>query len=299
MRPPAIFTALPALLLLLLSAAAATAAPARAADSITWLMADFPPVGEPVNGRPGNGIADQVVKYLAHRWPQASHRFLYANPNRVWSMLAAGEQACFASALRTPERDKLAYFRNAYLLPPPQLVVRPEALPAIPRNARGEADLPALMRDSSLRGLLVETRSYGQAIDALLADHTAGWQVKRLAPGNYGTKILTMLALNRADYTIEMDFVITHALAQDAGLASLKVLPLAGDAAALVGGIACPRTPWGRAAIRHIDALLATPEGVAVLARAQERWMSKQSSQRYGPQMKEFMRRMAAPQRPD
>lgn len=292
MRPPAISTAL----LVLLLCAAATA---RAADSITWLMADFPPVGEPVNGRPGNGIADQVVKYLAHRWPQASHRFLYANPNRVWSMLAAGEHACFASALRTPERDKLAYFRNAYLLPPPQLVVRPEALPAIPRNARGEADLPTLMRDPSLRGLLVETRSYGQTVDTLLADRTAGWQVKRLAPGNYGKQILTMLALNRADYTIEMDFVITHAVAQDAGLASLKVLPLAGDAAALVGGIACPRTPWGRAAIQHIDALLATPEGVAVLARAQDRWMSKQSSQRYGAQMKEFMRRMAAPQQPD
>ncbi|WP_195763551.1 TIGR02285 family protein [Duganella guangzhouensis] len=270
--------------------------PARAAETITWLMSDFPPVGEQINGQPGNGMTDQVVKYLIARWPEATHRYLYANPNRVWSMLAAGEHACFASALRTPEREKVAYFRNAYLLPPPQLVYRPETQDAIRLNRKGEAELPAVLRNASLRGLVVETRSYGAGIDALLADPANSAHLKRLAPGNYGRSILTMLAMNRADYTIEMDFVMTHARAQDATLTHLKTAPLAGGAGLMVGGIACPRNAWGRNQIRHIDQLLASPEGAAMLSQAQMRWISKETTQRYGAAMKDFFRQLASPQ---
>lgn len=271
-------------------------APARAAETITWLMSDFPPVGELIDGKPGNGMADQVVRYLVSRWPQAEHRFLYANPNRVWSQLASGQHACFANALRTPEREKLAYFRNAYLLPPPQLIVRPAVLAALPVNARGEADLAALLRVPQLRGLVVEKRSYGPAIDVLLGDAASAPGLKRVAPGNYGRNILTMLALNRADYTIELDFVMTHAILQSPELASLKSVPLAGGPGLLVGGIACPRTAWGREAIRRIDTLLASPEGAAALSQAQMRWISKDATQRYGAAMKEFFRQLETPQ---
>lgn len=284
---------LPALLIAILPLAAI---PASGADGVTWLMSDFPPVGEPVNGRPGDGMSDRVVKYLVARWPQAAHHFVYANPNRVWSMIAAGEHACFANALRTPEREQLAYFRNAYLLPPPQLIVRPQALSAIALNARGEADLPTILRQPGLRGLVVEKRSYGPAIDAQLGNPAAGAHLKRLAPGNYGRNILTMLNMNRADYTIELDFVMTHAITQSADLAKLKIVPLAGSADLLVGGIACPRTAWGRAAIRQIDRLLASPEGSAVLSQAQMRWISKDSTRRYGAAMKDFFHRLETPQ---
>lgn len=281
---------------MLLAGLLLASAPLRAADSVTWLLSDFPPVGEQINGRPGDGMADQVVKYLVARWPQASHRFIYANPNRVWSMIAAGEHACFANALRTPEREKLAYFRNAYLLPPPQLVLRPEALASISLNSKGEAALADILRHPTLRGLVVEKRSYGPATDALLRDAAASPRLKQLAPGNYGRNILTMLAMNRADYTIELDFVLTHAITRQPGLSELKVLPLAGGDGLMVGGIACPRTNWGRATIRHIDTLLATPEGAAMLSQSQMRWIGKAATQRYGHAMKEFFRRLAAPQ---
>lgn len=271
-------------------------APLRAADSVTWLMSDFPPVGMQVNGRPGNGMSDQVVKYIVAHWPQVSHRFIYANPNRVWSMIAAGEHACFANALRTPDREKLAYFRNAYLLPPPQLVFRPEALGAVSLNSKGEAALPAVLSNTLLRGLVVEKRSYGPSIDTLLRDPATSPQLKHLAPGNYGRNILTMLAMNRADYTIELDFVMTHAVMQQPELSNLKVVPLANGPGLMVGGIACPRTPWGRATIQHIDTLLASPEGSAQLSRAQMRWIGKDATQRYGAAMKEFFRRLETPQ---
>ena len=105
-----------------------------------------------------------------------------------------------------------------------------------------------------------------------------------------------MLALNRADYTIELDFVMRHAILQSPELASLKSVPLAGGPGLLVGGIACPRTTWGREAIRHIDTLLASQEGAAALSQAQMRWISKDATQRYGAAMKEFFRQLETPQ---
>ena len=262
---------------------------------MTWLMPDFPPIGVPVHGQPTDGMADQIVKYLIARWPESPHRFLYANPNRVWSMIAAGERVCFTGALRTPERDRYAYFRNTYLLPAPALIFRPEVLAALPLNARGEAEPAALMNSPDLRGLVIETRAYGRAVDALLKNPAASPNVKRIAASNYGKSIFTMLAINRADYTIDYDFALTHAASTDSQLAGLKVLPLAGANDLIVGGIACPRTDWGRAAIQKIDALLASREGSSVLAQAQARWISKESAQRYEEPMREFFKHLETP----
>jgi len=274
-------------------------AQAQAGDSMTWLMPDFPPIGIPVHGQPTDGMADQLVKYIVARWPEASHRFLYANPNRVWSMLASGEQVCFTGALRTPERERFAYFRNTYLLPPPQLIVRPEVLAAVTLNAKGEAEPGPLMNNPALHGLVIEKRAYGHAVDALLAQPAASPNVKRLAASNYGKTIFTMMTMNRGDYTIDYDFVLAHAAAADAQLARLKAIPLAGADELIVGGIACPRTAWGRGTVQKIDALLATHEGSSVLLQAQARWISKESALRYEEPMREFFRRLETPQKYD
>ncbi|MES2160733.1 MAG: TIGR02285 family protein [Pseudomonadota bacterium] len=283
----------------LLAAGLLLACPARAGESMTWLMPDFPPIGIPVHGQPTDGMADQLVKYIVSRWPEASHRFLYANPNRVWSMLASGEQVCFTGALRTQERERFAYFRNTYLLPPPQLIIRPEVLAAIPLNARGEAEPGPLMNNASLHGLVIEKRAYGHAVDALLAQPAASPNIKRLAASNYGKTIFTMMTMNRGDYTIDYDFVLAHAALTDTQLARLKAIPLAGADALIVGGIACPRTPWGRATVQKIDALLASHEGSSVLLQAQARWISRESASRYDEAMKEFFRRLETPQNYD
>ncbi|MYN25949.1 hypothetical protein [Duganella levis] len=185
-------------------------APVRATETITWMMSDFPPVGELIDGKPGNGMADQVVRYL------------------VADRLGPARLLCQRAAHTRPGKAGLF----------------PQRLPAAPTAT----DRPA------------------------------------------------MLALNRADYTIELDFVMTHAILQSPELASLKSLPLAGGPGLLVGGIACPRTAWGREAIRHIDTLLASPEGAAALSQAQMRWISKDATQRYGAAMKEFFRQLETPQ---
>ena len=270
--------------------AVVAACQARAGE-MTWIMPDFPPAGIIVNGKPSNGISDQVVKYIVSQWPQATHRYMYANPKRVWTMLAAGQNACLAGALRTPERERLVYFRNVNLLVPPEVIVRPESLPSVPVSA-GKVDPAALMRAPGLRGVVIERRAYGGSIDTLLSRRETSANVAREAVGSYGRNIFQMLALGRADYTIDYDFTLAYEMQKNPALAKLKIVPLLDTEPFVVGAVACPRTAWGLTAIRKIDAILGTPEGAAVAAHAQYQWMTQSTLLRYREQMKDFFKKL-------
>lgn len=267
---------------------------AHCAETMTWVMPDFAPASIPVNGKPGKGIADQAVNFVMQHWP-AQHRFIYANATRTWQMLAQGEEVCFAAALRTPERERIAYFSNTNRVPPPQLVVRTDALPGVPLNAAGEADLDALLAQETLRGLLVDKRSYGAVADAAIARKPSGAKLQATPAGNYGKNIFKMIVAGRADYTMDYDFAYAYERAQAPELAALTVVPVAGGGAPVTVGVACPRTAWGRAAIMKIDRLLGTREGAAALVRAQSTWQTSASRQRYAADTAEFARQRARP----
>ncbi|WP_082551449.1 TIGR02285 family protein [Massilia sp. Root351] len=268
---------------------------AQAGDVMTWVMPDFAPASIPVNGKPGQGVADQAVNFILARWPHTEHRFIYANARRTWEMLGRGEQVCFAAALRTPDRERIAYFSDANRLPPPSLVVRSDTLPAIPLNSAGEANLTALLAQGALRGLVVDKRSYGEFADQAIAQRPAPSGLHTTAAGNYGKNIFKMIAAGRTDYTLDYDFAFAYERARAPELATLATVPVAGSGAPVTAGFACPRTPWGRAAIIRIDRLLGTREGAAALVRAQSSWQTESSRQRYAADTAEFARRRARP----
>ena len=67
----------------------------------------------------------------------------------------------------------------------------------------------------------------------------------------------------------------------------------------LVLGIACPRTPWGQAAVRAIDRVLGTPAGAEFLRQTGRSWLDAESAERYKVQFDEFYQRRARPQYTD
>ena len=268
---------------------------ARAADVMTWVLPDFAPASIPVNGRPGNGVADQSVNFLMAKWPEAEHRFIYANARRTWAMLSQGEPVCFAAALRTPDRERIAYFSNTNRIPPPGLVVRADVLPRLRLNSAGEADLPALLAQGALRGLVVENRSYGALADEAIARKPSHATLQTTAAGNYGKNIFKMIAAERADYTLDYDFAFAYELARAPELATLRTVPVAGTGEPVTTGIACPRTKWGRVTILKIDRLLGTREGADALVRAQATWQTEATRQRYAADVAEFARQRAKP----
>ena len=279
---------------LLLAAALAPGAP-QARDKMSWLMPDVPPASMPVDGKPTSGIADQVVLYISARWPEAEHQFIYANPKRSWLMIERGEPACVVAALRNAEREKLAHFVDTNLVPPVQLVVQHTSLARLPLNVHGEVDLRKVLADPALRGIVVERRSYGAAVDSLIAGRPAGSRLETTAVGDYGRNVLKMVAHGRADYTIDYDYALQYAGRSEPEIVRLHTVPIAQSNKPVLGGIACPRNAWGLAAARRIDRIVGTREGAAAMIKAQNSWHTQASRQRYAAQISEFQRQRSRP----
>jgi len=279
------------LALLLASLVPAVAQPLKV-ERIVWLSADPPPAAD---SKSGTALAERLVAFMRRQWPGVEHVIVRANAQRAWQLLASGEPACHASAVHTAEREKIAHFTDTLVGPPLQLIVRREKLTALPRNGAGEIELQRLLADPLLRGALIHGRSYGPVIDGLLARRPDNPSVLLYSASDYGSKLLPMLAVGRADYAIEYDIALGVMRENMPGAAALTSQPIAGVSEPMRAGVACPRTPWGHAAITHIDTVLGSPAGAAMLRESTERLMTPELRQRHAARLDAFYRERAKP----
>lgn len=290
---------------------AASAAEARGPEvevqHITWLMPDSRVAG----GGTGRslGFSDRLVDYLSERLPRIQQRSVVANSKRSWQLLARGEAVCIPAALRTPEREALAYFIDAQWVPPPQLIVRRDRQHLVPRNSSGEVDLARLLNEGALRGALFEGRSYGPFLDKLLSRPGAG-TLAFYAHAGSSDKLLNMVAADRADFTLDYEFMLrlrapdSEAIQRSPppptalGERELVLLPIQGADEGMIGAMACPRNPWGLAALRQIDRVLGTPAGARFLREAVEGLLSPDTRRHFSGKIDAFYRERARPSRP-
>lgn len=273
---------------------------AAAQDVMTWLIPDLPPVSIHTGDRPGSGIVDTQIAYVTARWPEVEHRFVYANLKRSWTMLGAGQPVCYSFTLINPERLKTAYIVETGVLPPLHLVARPEAVSALPLNAKQEVDLPRLLAMRELRGLISERRSFGAQLDATLSQRPPDASLKLTTISSYGETILSKMLLSRADYTIDYDFVLSYYQGRNRKLAKVRSFPIANNSEPIKFGFACPKTPWGKATAQKIDSILGTREGAQAMRQSVESRLSHDSRQRYADQFTAFYRGREKPTlRPD
>jgi uncharacterized protein (TIGR02285 family) len=213
--------------------------------------------------------------------------------------LSNGVEACFGGVLMTPEREKFAYYSLMFQLMPLQLIVRPEAVSRVPRNEKGEV-LPATLFDrSDLRGIVEPQRSYGAVADTLLKLRGPHSGISSVIRSDSGSSTLKMLMVNRADYTLEYDAILAYQQGRSPELkaSGLKALPIAGSMGPLVG-IACPRTEWGREAIKKIDALMVKISRRPEYRNALNRWLTPEPVRHYKASQDIFFRQRTKPTDP-
>ena len=272
---------------LLLAGCAGAAEPV--VDGIVWLNIDTIAVREGDNlVRP----SEMIASWLQARLAGVELKPAIANAERSWTLIRQGEKACIANAVRLPERERLAYFSTIWVMPPPQLIVRRERRDALPVDGRGAVILPNLLADASLRGVVAQARSYGAAMDAQLA---GGTQLSRVMGADFGSNLLPMLLQDRADYTVEYPNVLVALGSQRGGELPLVALPVHGATDPIPSGVACPRTPWGHAAIRLIDQALGTPAGAAMLREALQLSLPPDTQRAYREAFDAHFQRRARP----
>ena len=269
---------------------------------VTWMAADQPPASIPVNGQPTNGVLDVLWKLIVQQWPEVRHQYVVVPTARALVGLAEGREACVLGVVITPERERFAYFTETHTGLPLQVITRSEVVSKLPRNAQGEV-LPGTLFDSrELRGLLVRNRSYSPHLDALLNQRGKQSAVNYATQAEGGANIFKMIALKRADYTLDYDFTLAYQLKREADFFrgvrnSLVSVPVAGTTL-FSTGIACPRTPWGRQAIVKIDSIVASLATSKEYQESGNRWLTPQTVQRYRKEWETFFRNRERPTDP-
>jgi uncharacterized protein (TIGR02285 family) len=269
---------------------------------MTWMVFDLPPGTMPVNGKLTDGISDIVSKMVFQEMPEFSHQVTVVSAARAMATLSEGKPMCIATALMTPERERIAYFAVTHMLPPLQVVVRAEVAAKLPMNAKGEVVPDLLVNSSGLRGLVVAQRSYAPALDAVLANRRPGSTVSDTlsAGAGDGGKVFTMLMHDRGDFTFDYDFALAYQQSRHPELpmkTGLKAFPLAGMAPIKVG-FACPHTPWGRATVIRIDAIVARLANRPEYRASAVRWMTADGVKRYQPLLNDFTKQRMHPTSP-
>lgn len=270
-----------------------------ARPTVTWLLWDFAPGTISSNGQPVNGYIYNVTRMLAEAWPEAQHTLELTTTDNALASLNRGVDACYVSAVMTPERERMYYMTQTLLVAPHSIVARSEVVDKIPKNAAGEVLAGQLFDRKDLRGIVAQNRSYSVLLDALLNSRSpsSGITKARQLPGN--SNILQMLSSNRGDYTIEyaVSVLYQNSLAPDTAKTQFKILPIAGLQPIAVG-IACPRTEWGRATITKADALLSKLVTRPDYFDALKRWQPLELQRFMAPHIKAFMKQRSQPSDP-
>lgn len=259
---------------------------------ITWLVNDTLSVRSP------SGIerpSDQLIGWLTKHLPGIEHRRMPANAKRSWRLLEAGERVCHSAAVRLPERERLAYFSNTWLLPPVHLIAAASTRARLPLDAASQVDLTRLLADKQLHGMVVQGRSYGAQVDALLAEAASSDVLQFITAGDFGSNVLPMLLRGRIDYALEYPNALLAFAATTPEVSRLVALPIQGATTPIVSGVACPRTPWGHAAIRRIDHALGTAEGAAMLKESLLVQLSPDTQRTYAEALSSFFQRRSQP----
>ncbi|MFF7706913.1 TIGR02285 family protein [Pseudomonas sp. NPDC007930] len=246
---------LAALLLALLPGPAAQAQP-----TLTWLMREFPPLTIFEGPLKGQGAVDQMLTRLIRAMPEYRHVLLRVNRARSLQMLKEPGLYCDPTLLWTPERATYAaYSMRAFATLSNGLIVRAQDVPRLqPYTIDGAVDLNALLASGTVQLGMVPGRSYGEAIDPLLAQAPEA----ALVP-HYGndatTSLLQMELAGRIQaflgYWTEVRYLAAQ---QGIGTGELRFMPVYGDSHYKFTYLACSNSPAGQAAVQAINQQLRT-----------------------------------------
>ena len=273
---------------------------AQTPPTITWLFWNFPPGTIVSGGQPSDGYVDAVIKMLTQAWPEAQHTLVATSTDNALASLNRGVEACYVSAIMTPERERTYYMTQTLLVEPHSLIARTEIVGKLAKNADGEV-LPAQLFDrTDVNGVLAQNRSYSPLLDALLDKRASNASISRIRQVPGTSNILLMLASGRGDYTLEYGTSFQYQLTQHPLLSNsaLVVLPIAGGRPVPVG-IACPRTAWGRAVIQKTDALLTRLGRRPDYLDAWKRWQPVAMQKAMEPHISAFLRQRVLPANPN
>jgi polar amino acid transport system substrate-binding protein len=242
----------------------------QVSKQVTWAVYDAAPYMITDGPEAGMGISDQVRQILTERLDDYTHSVLIVPFPRIVSFLKQGAEWCFVGGVRTEERDAFAYFsRPTGMFYPLRILVRAD------RRARFEALAPLSLRSlveehPDLRTSVLRSRALAPRVDAILRRSPVPQ-----AHSEFG-EAFRMLQNDRLDYLVEFANIAAYYEKSFGPSASWVGLPMTEDPEPVLSRVMCSRTPWGRAIIDRIDAILPEERVTDRYRRIVEAWSAEE-----------------------
>jgi uncharacterized protein (TIGR02285 family) len=255
---------------------------ANAHQQITWAMYDLAPSyivrGTPTVDTLGDGIADRLLGMLIKALPEYDHQIALMTMPRILLEMQADKPVCSVNVLRSPERERVAYFTPLLLTPAPQLILSVHLLKQHPEWKNG-VSLATLVNDKVLKGQYLAGRSFGDKLDGIIQS-SSNVSMKSNS-GATGSNALKMISIGRADYTIEYPELLTVLLRNGEELGNLTAIPILDTNQFVEGYVMCSRNSAGLDVIRRIDAILKEHAASREYQLALENWLQPDEARRH------------------
>jgi uncharacterized protein (TIGR02285 family) len=227
---------------------------------IVWSIIPYAPIHILEGDYKGKGIADAYVKNAQQALLGYLHTNQIMTPARAWHQISMKKQlVCHPSALKTKEREELAYFTQPGLITPViRLLMRKDVWE---REFSGRESIDIGDYITNKQGVfgIVSKRSYGEEIDSVLSQALSKENNITQTSGRYGSlQLYKMLLSERIDMMLEYPWVSAYfekILKSD----TIKVVHLIIDGLPRYSSayVACTRNDAGKKVIEALDKFLA------------------------------------------
>ncbi len=223
------------------------------AATITWTFTSI----DPSISIPKANIVDEnhpLYQLYKSELTDYEHVTFKATIPRIETELKGKNLVCYPGSSEADRRRQFSYLTSQYVQPSPQIVARKEIAERIRKTQKKGVSLQKVLQDTSLRGLIGESRSFGSSIDRILAKGYGN--LKTGVFDTFGPGLMNMIEKYRADYTIEYPFIL-HNLRENAKVGlDLETIPLIDVAPTITQYIACSKTPEGHKVIERVDQII-------------------------------------------
>ncbi|WP_152630602.1 hypothetical protein [Thalassospira sp. HJ] len=283
------YTALIWLMFLSVLAGPFATAPVQAQEAVSnihWLKADVPPIGISSGPLAGKGVHGGIVKALLGHEAGPGMVEGHANIARLFSLIKSGNY-CVPGLIKTSEREEFVYFTDH---PTAVLDTSHLVYAASNKKLRDKIDENVSLRQLLGDGFVVGVGagiSYGDGIDEIIQSYEGESVVIRHPTPNFIEPILSMIEMERVDFSLAPPWAITWLLLneklkpRDAKMPKVITHPFREASTKTNYHVACTKNDWGRQAVALLDEKLTRADVQQALDRNARVWMSVKNAQEH------------------
>ena len=226
---------------------------------VIWVVPDWPKSSVDDNSEVKANVFVRLLEQLQAAVPQYDHHLIRGTSDKAMRLWREGKNICVLPILKTNERSDIGEFTAFIAVPPYRVIVKNSQVGAILAKSDDADSFKTLTTSKNMKGGLIMDRSYGEALDRILADSPVAernWSL--IEPQEGWETILKMVQIGRVDYTVEMSEFVRFFNKKNppgAGAAGsfLVALPIKETSDVQIAYVACNKNKWGKEIIKLLD----------------------------------------------